>query len=366
MKKHLLRLMGLAVLVLLVNSSGFAQDDEEKGDKDTSVNHPGSYDEIIIKHKSNKDAKVTVEIKNGEVFINGKPASEYHDNDISISKRKIKIMNGRGYSFGPDGDMAIAPFEWDGPDGHKSMVSPFRNGGGAWSYDGRKKGVDQAYLGVSSKREEDGPAGARVTAISDSSAAAKAGLKVGDLITKVDETRIEGPEGLAEAVHRHKPQDKATITFERDGKEQTVTATLGKTQRAQRIYGYGYGMPDMKGMEELRRAMPRDFEWKGFPGFEGFSRDRGPRLGIRAQDTEDGKGVKVLDVDDESAAAKAGVKEGDIITRFDGKEVNSTSALVESAQAAKAKASVHINLLRNGKAMEMDIKTPRKLKTAEL
>ncbi|WP_431217822.1 PDZ domain-containing protein [Puia sp. P3] len=63
-----------------------------------------------------------------------------------------------------------------------------------------------------------------------------------------------------------------------------------------------------------------------------------------------------MDVDDESAAAKAGVKEGDVITRFDGKEVNSTSALVESAQAAKSKTSVHVNLLRNGKAMEMDIK----------
>lgn len=363
MKRHLLRLTGLAALVLLFNSSGFAQNEEEKVEKDTSVNRPDRYDEIIIKHKNDKDAKVTVEIKNGEVFINGKPASEYHDNDISVSKRKIKVMNDRNYSFGPDGDMVIAPpFEWEGPDGRKSMGSPFRNGGGAWSYDMKKKGVDQAYLGVSSRREEDGPAGAKVTAVSDSSAAAKAGLKVGDLITKVDETKIEGPEGLAEVVHRHKPQDKAAITFQRDGKEQTVTATLGKTQRVQRVYGYT--MPDMKGMEELQKAF--DFDRKGFPGFEGFNRDRGPRLGIRAQDTEDGKGVKVLNVDDESAAAKAGVKEGDVITRFDGREVNSTSALVESAQAAKAKTSVHVNLLRNGKAMELDIKTPKKLKTAEL
>ncbi|MBS1604460.1 MAG: PDZ domain-containing protein, partial [Bacteroidetes bacterium] len=327
MKKHLLRLTGLAALVLLVYSPVFAQNDELKAEKDTSINRPGGYDEIIIKHKNDKDAKVTVEIKNGEVFINGKPASEYHDDDIAVSRRKIKIMNGRNYSFGPDGDMAIAPFEWDGPDGHKSMGSPFRNGGGAWSYEGRKKAVDQAYLGVSSRREEDGPAGAKITAISDSSAAAKAGLKVGDLITKVDETKIEGPEDLAEAVHRHKPQEKATITFKRDGKEQTVTAMLGRSQRL--VRSYGFAMPDMKGMEELQKSF--DLDGRRFPGFEGFNRDRGPRLGIRAQDTEDGKGVKVLDVDDESAAAKAGVKEGDVITRLDGREVNSTSALVESA-----------------------------------
>ena len=34
-----------------------------------------------------------------------------------------------------------------------------------------------------------------------------------------------------------------------------------------------------------------------------------PRLGIRAQETEDGKGLKVVDVADESVASKAGIKE---------------------------------------------------------
>jgi serine protease Do len=90
------------------------------------------------------------------------------------------------------------------------------------------------------------------------------------------------------------------------------------------------------------------------------------KFGIRAQDTEDGKGVKVLDVDDESTAAKAGIKEGDIITRFDGKEINSATALTEAAHAAKEKASVKISLIRDGKTQEVEVHVPKRLRTADL
>ena len=54
-----------------------------------------------------------------------------------------------------------------------------------------------------------------------------------------------------------------------------------------------------------------------------------PKLGIKAQDAEDGKGVNVLEVEDSSAAFKSGLKKGDIIVQFDGAEVNSTNELVD-------------------------------------
>jgi len=194
--------------------------------------------------------------------------------------------------------------------------------------------------------------------ISDSSAAGKAGLKKGDIIVKVDEISVDNPEELSEAIHKYKPQDKVTITFYRDKKKQQVTAVLGKAHKTAQTFQYS--MPDMQGFEFKKMMPPMD----NFPGFEGFKGRA--RLGIHAQDTEEGKGVKVLEVDDESAAAKAGVKEGDVITRFDGKEVNSASTLAEAAQASKAKPSVHINLLRAGKPLDLEIKTPRKLRTADL
>jgi serine protease Do len=360
---QLLRLSGLAALVLLFQSSGFAQTAPEKTDKDTSVNHLRGYDEIIIKRKSDKDAKVTIEIKNGEVLIDGKPASDYQDDDISVRKRKIRVMDGRTFSYGSsDGELADPPMPPEpGEPGEMRIYgapSPFRNGGGVWNYEGKKgRAANQAFLGVSSEKSPEGD-GALIKDVSDSSAAAKAGLKKGDIIVKVDEISVDNPEELSEAIHKYKPQDKVTIVFYRDKKKQQVTAVLGKAHRI--VKDFQYNMPDMQGFEFKKMIPPMD----NFPGFEGFKGRA--RLGIHAQDTEDGKGVKVLEVDDESAAAKAGVKEGDVITRFDGKEVNSASALAESAQASKAKPSVHINLLRDGKPMDLEIKTPRKLRTADL
>ena len=91
-----------------------------------------------------------------------------------------------------------------------------------------------------------------------------------------------------------------------------------------------------------------------------------PRLGIRAQDTEDGKGVKVLDVADESAAEKSGIKKDDIITDFDGKKINSADDLAEAAQDAREKTSVTVKLTRAGKPQTLELKRPKKLKTTNL
>jgi len=89
-----------------------------------------------------------------------------------------------------------------------------------------------------------------------------------------------------------------------------------------------------------------------------FSTGR-PRLGIKAQDTEDGKGVKVLDIDDESAADKAGIKEGDIITEFDGKPVNSADELAAGARTAKDKSSIRLKINRDGKSQDVEVKIPK-------
>ena len=76
--------------------------------------------------------------------------------------------------------------------------------------------------------------------------------------------------------------------------------------------------------------------------------------------------AKVLSVADESAADKAGIKEGDIITKFDNTEVNSATTLANAARESRSKQSVHVVVTRGGKIMDIEVKTPRKLKTADL
>jgi serine protease Do len=335
---------GVAMLALALHITGFAQDitpppppGADILEDDTAVNPKNGYDEIVIRHKSEKDAKVTIEIKNGQTFINGKPASEYQDANLAIIKRKIKTMNRPYIVMDGDNDMLIKP-------------SPFRN---SWSFRGYN-----AFLGVTSLKPEGGVDGAKIGEVSPGSAAEKAGLKQGDLITKVDDITIDGPESLADAIHKYKPEDKVTITYRRDGKEQKTTAILGKNEATV-----------WKNMAP-EPVMPREFQEMMPPGNYNYNfkynLNTSPRIGIHAQDTEDGKGVKILEVDDESAAAKAGLKEGDIITKFDGKEVNSASDLAQIARESRTKPSVHVDLLRGGKPMSLDVKIPRKLKTADL
>ncbi|MGC9537061.1 trypsin-like peptidase domain-containing protein [Streptomyces sp. UG1] len=55
----------------------------------------------------------------------------------------------------------------------------------------------------------------------------KAGLQPGDVITKLDDRVIDSGPTLIGEIWTHKPGDKVTITYERDGKSNTVELTLG-------------------------------------------------------------------------------------------------------------------------------------------
>ena len=91
-----------------------------------------------------------------------------------------------------------------------------------------------------------------------------------------------------------------------------------------------------------------------------------PKLGLSVQDTDDGKGVKVIDVEGESNAAKAGVKENDIITHVNDKEVNSADEVSKLVKENKDKPNLSLKIKRDGKAQTIQVKMPRKLKTADL
>ncbi|MET7361826.1 trypsin-like peptidase domain-containing protein [Streptomyces sp. NPDC005562] len=56
----------------------------------------------------------------------------------------------------------------------------------------------------------------------------KAGLKPGDVITKLDDMPVDSGPTLIGQIWTHKPGDTVKITYERDGKEHTVDVTLGQ------------------------------------------------------------------------------------------------------------------------------------------
>lgn len=70
--------------------------------------------------------------------------------------------------------------------------------------------------------------GVVVMGTTDGSAAAEAGLKKYDVITKIDDTDITGSGDLRDALYKHKVGDTIKITYYRDGKAKTVDAKLTK------------------------------------------------------------------------------------------------------------------------------------------
>ena len=369
MNQPLLKISGSVCLMFLLYTSGFAQED---ANTENDTDKGSRYDEIIIRHKGDKNAKVTVEIKDGQVLVDGKPVSDFEDSSISIHRRKIKIRTSDGdnfsFSMPDDGDL-LSLGNVDGQAMARTF-SPFRNGGG-WSYSGDvRPNSGRSFLGVTSEKPSDSE-GARVINVSKGSAAEKSGLRSGDVITKVNDVDVTDPQSLTDAVRQHQPGDKIAITFSRDGKVRKDSVVLGKTRTVQ-SYGYDNRALDQLSQLNQLQDLGRLQQLQEMPQLQGMPHefrmafDNPLKFGIRAQDTEDGKGVKVLDVDDESTAAKAGIKEGDVITRFDGKETNSATALTEAAHAAREKSSVKVTFIRDGKTQEAEVHVPKRLRTADL
>ncbi|MFJ4500805.1 S1C family serine protease [Streptomyces sp. NPDC088864] len=65
-------------------------------------------------------------------------------------------------------------------------------------------------------------------AVTKNGPAAKAGLRAGDVITKFNDTVIDSGPTLIGEIWTHKPGDRVTLTYERDGKTATAEVTLGE------------------------------------------------------------------------------------------------------------------------------------------
>ncbi|MBL7748706.1 MAG: PDZ domain-containing protein [Chitinophagaceae bacterium] len=339
------------VLALVAPVSLLAQKEEkeEKGDKEKK-----DVRQIIITSKREKNDKVLIEITGDKVLVNGKPLDEFKDKngDLHVKLNKLKDIESLSLLRTPRAGGA-----WN-----------FNEGGGD-NFQFFNENSNRAMLGVTTEKVEEG---AEVTDITKESAAEKMGLKGGDIIKKIDDKKIESPDDLSEAIKAHKPGDKVTVTYLRDKKEMKATAELTKWKGAtffrQNAPGGDFKI-DMGDMD-FKTIMPKLEEFRGmapFGGGQNWSWSGGsPKLGLSVQDTDDGKGVKVVEVDEESTAAKAGVKEDDIITHLDDKEIKGVDEISKLLREKKDNPTVRFQLTRNGKSQNIEVKMPRKIKTADL
>ena len=84
-----------------------------------------------------------------------------------------------------------------------------------------------ASLGVTVQDNASKTSGARIVSVKSGSAAAKAGLKAGDVVTGVDSFRVQTGDDLIALVRSHAPGDKIGVHYTRGGKSASATVTLG-------------------------------------------------------------------------------------------------------------------------------------------
>jgi serine protease Do len=88
---------------------------------------------------------------------------------------------------------------------------------------GRPSRGRQPVLGINGV---DHARGCTVTAVNPNMPAAKAGVKTGDLIVKIDGKGFEGLDSLFDHVQSKKPGDKLKLSIQRNGKPVEITVTL--------------------------------------------------------------------------------------------------------------------------------------------
>ncbi|MEU4995190.1 trypsin-like peptidase domain-containing protein [Streptomyces sp. NPDC021622] len=97
--------------------------------------------------------------------------------------------------------------------------------------DGKVTDSGRAALGITGRTvlgDDYRPAGVAVVKEQQDGAAADAGIKTGDIITKVGDADITTITSLSEALAGQQPGDKTEVTYVRDGAEKTVDVTLGE------------------------------------------------------------------------------------------------------------------------------------------
>lgn len=235
-----------------------------------------------------------------------------------------------------------------------------------------------SYLGVQSenisnenfaKYKLSEPRGVGVTNVVKDSPASKAGLQKGDVITAFDGETVKSEGKLLRLISEVAPDQKARITVLRNGGEIELTATLGKRENTMfRPFGGGDGKglvipPSRDELNQLRvpPLTPPELELlqNRFPNsdnnFYAFGQT-GRKLGVTVSPmskqladffgASEDKGVLIDEVAENTPAAKAGLKAGDVILEIDGKAINNQADLVRAVNA-KTEGEVTITILRD-------------------
>ncbi|WP_431047023.1 DegQ family serine endoprotease [Roseateles sp. L2-2] len=186
--------------------------------------------------------------------------------------------------------------------------------------------VQEVNQGFADSFKLDRPEGALVANVEDNGPAAKAGLRSGDVILGFKGQRIVSSGDLPALVDQSLPGDKVDIEVWRGGKRETITATLGDANEKGAKLAKGGGDADADHAKLGLTLRP-------------LQTDERRQLGTR-------DGLLIQEVGEGSAAARAGVRPGDVLLAVNGTPVQSLDQVRSAVKGAEK--SVALLVQRGG------------------
>ncbi|MGH8112031.1 MAG: Do family serine endopeptidase [Rhodanobacteraceae bacterium] len=203
-------------------------------------------------------------------------------------------------------------------------------------------GIQNVTEGIAKSDHLSSQNGALVREVQPDGPGAKAGLKLGDVITSFDGHKIYDSQELPPAVAIIPPGTEATVGIVRDGKPMTVKVKIGEMPRNGLTPEYIAGMPAPSSGGGILGLTVQDIT-----------------PGMRQQLGYNGKGGVVV-TNAQGPAAGAGLSPGDVILRVGNKPVNSAAEFRRDTADAKAGSTVLLLVSQQGQNEFVAVSVPDK------
>jgi serine protease Do len=179
--------------------------------------------------------------------------------------------------------------------------------------------------------------GALLSEVREDSPAARAGLKAGDVITKVNDVEIRDARNLLLTISQIAPNTEVTLEYLRDNKTQATKAKLSR--RVEEALARNDTAPGGKDIGVLNGV-----------GVGDITRQLRDELQLPARI----KGAIITSVEPDSPSAKQGLREGDVILELNRKPVNDAEEAVKLSEEIKGP-QVLVLIWRNGRTRYLAI-----------
>lgn len=210
--------------------------------------------------------------------------------------------------------------------------------------------------------------GVEITSLDHDAPACKAGLKVHDVILAMDNQPVQGQAQLIQMLHSASPGRVVTLLISREGQQQSFTVQLvdrrsldTQLQPVPPPEDPGPALPSVSYANNGGSGRSGDgFISSGKMNalYTGLNLELlSPQLASYFGD-DDGQGLLVMEVDDNSPAADAGLRAGDVITRLNGQIVASPGQWSKLIRSNKGK-QVQLTVIRDHKESSFSLMAGR-------